>query len=58
MEYETLSNAAARLGRSPDTIARWIDTGKLAGLRPAGHGPRIALSEDVDRLARERRGKE
>ncbi len=58
MEYETLSSAAARLGTSPVTVARWIDTGKLKGMRPAGRGPRIALSEDVDRLARERRGKE
>ena len=55
--YESLSSAAARLGKSPDTVARWIDSGKLAGIRPKG-GHRAALIEDVNRLARERLSRE
>lgn len=55
--YESLSSAAARLGTSPDTVKRWIDSGKLAGIQVKG-GNRAALSEDVDRLARERLNRE
>lgn len=39
MAYLRISEAARLLGVSPDTIRRWLDSGRLAEAQ-AGHGPR------------------
>lgn len=53
-DYIALSKAAARLEVSADTVARWIDAGKLRGVRVPPYNARVVLAEDVERLAHER----
>lgn len=50
-QYESLAQAAQRVGVSTRTIRRWIASGHLAGYRA---GPRLMRvnPDDVDRLLR------
>ncbi|MEP7193046.1 MAG: helix-turn-helix domain-containing protein [Actinomycetota bacterium] len=48
-QYESVGDAAARVGVSTRTLRRWIATGQLAGYRM---GPRLLRvdPDDVDRM--------
>jgi excisionase family DNA binding protein len=48
-QYESVGDAAARVGVSTKTIRRWIASGQLAGYRM---GPRLLRvdPDDVDRM--------
>jgi transposase len=51
----TIPQAAARVGRSPETIRRWIRLGRLTGLRnPIDHQVYVRETQllDVERDAR------
>ena len=52
-EWISLSQAAAQLGCSPQSVRDWADAGKVIGVRtPLG---RLVSAADVDRLAAERK---
>jgi excisionase family DNA binding protein len=48
-QYESIGDAAARVGVSTKTLRRWIASGQLAGYRM---GPRLLRvdPDDVDRM--------
>lgn len=48
-QYESVGDAAARVGVSTKTVRRWIASGQLAGYRM---GPRLLRvdPDDVDRM--------
>lgn len=46
-----ISEAAALLGVSPDTVRRWVDTGRLAADRDE-HGHRVLKGADLAAFAR------
>jgi excisionase family DNA binding protein len=48
-QYESVGDAAARVGLSTKTVRRWIASGQLAGYRM---GPRLLRvdPDDVDRM--------
>jgi molybdopterin-binding protein len=47
-----ISEAAALLGVSPDTVRRWVDGGRLAASRD-GHGHRIVPAADLAAFVRD-----
>jgi molybdopterin-binding protein len=48
-----ISEAAALLGVSPDTVRRWVDGGRLPAERD-GHGHRMVAGVDLAAFARDR----
>jgi len=47
--YESVANAAARVGVSTKTVRRWIASGQLAGYRVGARLLRVD-PDDVDRM--------
>ena len=46
-----VSDAAALLGVSPDTVRRWVDSGRLGSKRTTGSGRRVIDGEELARFA-------
>ena len=51
MERYRISEAAALLGVSPDTVRRWVDSGRLPATRDA-HGHRLLAGPELAAFAR------
>ncbi len=51
MPKYTVADAASILRVSPDTVRRWVESGRLGGKQTAGGGRRLIDGEDLARFA-------
>ena len=49
-DYLRISEAAAYLGASPNTLRNWVNGGKIAAVRHPVNGYRLFKREDLDAL--------